>query len=158
MFVGVYPALAVFDNVIFAKSSHGSVAHPPFARPGACETNSCGSSTRSLGDARSKTGKAVQVLALDCAGDSGTISNIRTSCSERCEVISLLRQCSGIRANSIVSAQFLNGLDPPGYLVKGLVGFDQEGAFEEAAFTTVEIPCREEFTESTDAPSRQCRL
>lgn len=44
--------------------------------------------------------------------------------------------------NSIASAQFLNGLDPPGYAVKGMVGLDQEGSFEKAALTTVVVPCR----------------
>lgn len=59
--------------------------------------------------ARSKAGKAFKVLALYCAGDSGIFSNIRTSCSEKREVTGLLRQCSGIRVNSNVSAQSLKG-------------------------------------------------
>lgn len=86
--VGVYPVFASFDNVIFAIPSRRPVAHPlRLVIQGACETFVRWSSTRSLGDARSRAGKAFQVLALDCAGDSGIISNIRTSCSKKAEVI-----------------------------------------------------------------------
>lgn len=46
--------------------------------------------------------------------------------------------------NSDVSAQSLNGLHRPGYLVKGMVGLGQRGTFEKAAFTTVVVPCRGE--------------